>query len=96
VAVLISQEEERRVFPGYEDALALSVAPLPPPGPPPKQPPRTPPARPRHEARVEPWDAWPRTTPDDDAIATEGPAWPAIGAKKKIRQTVGLTLDPSG
>jgi hypothetical protein len=39
VVVLISQEEERRVLPGYEDALALSVAPPPPLGPPPMQPP---------------------------------------------------------
>jgi hypothetical protein len=56
ISVLISQEEERRVFPGYEDALALSMAPPPSPGPPPMQPPRTPPARPHHEARAEPWD----------------------------------------
>jgi hypothetical protein len=42
VAVLIRQEEERTAFPGFEDAMALSVAP-----PPPLQPPRTPPARPR-------------------------------------------------
>jgi hypothetical protein len=35
VAVLISQVEERRAFPGFEDALALSVSPPPPPGPPP-------------------------------------------------------------
>jgi hypothetical protein len=54
VAVLISQEEERRAFPELADALALSVVPPPSPGPP-----RTPPARPRREARAEPWDAWP-------------------------------------
>jgi hypothetical protein len=69
VDVLISQEEERRAFPGYE---ALSVAPPPPPGPPPgpppMQPPRVPPARPRHEARMEPWDPWPRSAP----------AWPEV------------------
>jgi hypothetical protein len=47
VAILISQEEERRAFPGYEDALALSVAPPPPSGLPPMQPPHTPLARPR-------------------------------------------------
>jgi hypothetical protein len=35
VAILITQEEERRAFPGYEDALALSVALPPPPGLPP-------------------------------------------------------------
>jgi hypothetical protein len=46
IAVLISQEEERRAFPELANALALSVAP-------PKQPPRTPPARPRREARAE-------------------------------------------
>jgi hypothetical protein len=63
VAVLISQEEERRAFIGYKDALALLVAPPLPSGPPPMQPPRTPPARPRREARAEPWDAWPRTMP---------------------------------
>jgi hypothetical protein len=57
VSVLISQEEERRVFLGYEDALALSMAPPPSPGPPPMQPPHTLPARPHHEARAEPWDA---------------------------------------
>jgi hypothetical protein len=60
VAVLISKEEEKRAFPGLNDALVLSVAPPPPPGPP--QPPRTP-LRPRRDARDEPWDAWPRTTP---------------------------------
>jgi hypothetical protein len=54
VAILISQEEERRVFLGYEDALALSVAPPPPPRPLPMQPTRTPPVRPCREARVEP------------------------------------------
>jgi hypothetical protein len=59
MAVLIRQEEERRVFPGYEDALALSVVPPPPPGPPSMQPLCTPPARPRLEAMVEPWDPWP-------------------------------------
>jgi hypothetical protein len=56
VAALISQEEERRAFPRYEDALALSVATPQPPGPLPMQPPRTPPARPHREARAEPWD----------------------------------------
>jgi hypothetical protein len=54
VAALISQEEGRRAFPGFEDALALSVAPPPPPGPPPLQAPRTPPARSRRNARMEP------------------------------------------
>jgi hypothetical protein len=63
VDVLISEEEERRAFPGYEDTLALSMAPPPPPGPPPMQPPRTPPARSRRDARAEPWDAWPRAAP---------------------------------
>jgi hypothetical protein len=63
VAILISQEEERRAFLGYEDALALSVAPPPSPGPPPMQPPGTLLARPRREARVEPWDPWPGTAP---------------------------------
>jgi hypothetical protein len=50
VAILISQEEDSRAFSGYEDALALSVT----PGPPPMQPPCIPLARPRREARVEP------------------------------------------
>jgi hypothetical protein len=59
VAILISEEKERRAFPGYEDALALSVAPSPPP----MQPPRTPPATPCREARAEPWDAWPKAAP---------------------------------
>jgi hypothetical protein len=58
VAVLISQEEERRAelraFPKLANALVLSVAPPPPPGPPPMQPPCTPPARPCREARAEP------------------------------------------
>jgi hypothetical protein len=70
VAVLISQEEERRVelraFSELANALVLSVAPPPPPpppGPPPMQPPRTLPARPRREARAEPWDAWPGAAP---------------------------------
>jgi hypothetical protein len=31
VAILVSEEEEKRAFPGIEDALALSVAPPPPP-----------------------------------------------------------------
>jgi hypothetical protein len=53
-AVVISQEEERRAFPELADALALLVAPLPPPGPPSMQSPCTPPARPRREARAEP------------------------------------------
>jgi hypothetical protein len=61
IAILISQEQERRVeiraFLELVDALVLSVAPTPSPGPPPMQPPRTPPARPRREARAEPWDA---------------------------------------
>jgi hypothetical protein len=36
VAILVSTEEEKRAFPGLEDALTLSVAPPPPPGPPPR------------------------------------------------------------
>jgi hypothetical protein len=36
VAILVSAEEEKRAFPGLEDALTLSVAPPPPPGPPPR------------------------------------------------------------
>jgi hypothetical protein len=51
VAVLISQEEERRTFPGYEDALALSVASPPLPRPPLMQPPCTPPPRPRRRGQ---------------------------------------------
>jgi hypothetical protein len=51
VAVLISEEKERRAemraFPELADALVLSVAPPPPPGPPPMQPPRTLSAMPR-------------------------------------------------
>jgi hypothetical protein len=47
VAVLISEEEERRAFPKLADALVLSVAPPPSPGLPPMQPPRTPSAMPR-------------------------------------------------
>jgi hypothetical protein len=77
VAILISQEEERRAFPGFEDTLALSVAPPPPPGPPPLQPPRIPQARPRREARMEPWDecpgatpAWPAATPPDPGLGS--------------------------
>jgi hypothetical protein len=34
VAVFISAEEEKRAFPGLEDALFLSVVPPPPPPPP--------------------------------------------------------------
>jgi hypothetical protein len=37
VAILVSAEEEKRAFPGIEDALTLSVAPPPPPGPPPRR-----------------------------------------------------------
>jgi hypothetical protein len=44
VAVLITLEEERRMFPELVDALAISVVPPPPP--------RTPLARPCQEARV--------------------------------------------
>jgi hypothetical protein len=54
VAILISQDEERRAFPELADALDLSMAPPPPPGTPPIQPPGTLPARPPREARVEP------------------------------------------
>jgi hypothetical protein len=61
LAIIISQDEERRAFPGFKDALALVVAPPQPPGPPPLQPLRTPPAG------MEPWGAWPGATP----------AWPA-------------------
>jgi hypothetical protein len=50
IAVLISQEEERRAFPELADALAFSVAPPPPPGSLPMQPPCTPLARPCQEA----------------------------------------------
>jgi hypothetical protein len=46
IAVLISEEEDRRAFPELADALVLSVAPPPPPGPSPMQPPRTPPVMP--------------------------------------------------
>jgi hypothetical protein len=67
VAVLISQEEERRAelraFPELADTLVLSVAPPPPLVPPPMQPQCTPPARPRREARAKPWDAWPEAAP---------------------------------
>jgi hypothetical protein len=66
VAILISAEEEKRAFPGLEDALVLSVVARPPPGPPPPQPPWTFP-RPRRDARMEPWDPWPGAMP----------AWPA-------------------
>jgi hypothetical protein len=56
VAVLISQEEERRAemraFPELANAQVLSAAPPPPPRPPPMQPPCTPLARPRREARA--------------------------------------------
>jgi hypothetical protein len=55
VAIIATAEEEKRAFPGYYDALALSMA--PPPGSSPPQPPRTPP-RPRRDARNEVWDAW--------------------------------------
>jgi hypothetical protein len=34
VAILISEEEDKRAFPELADALVLSVAPLPPPRPP--------------------------------------------------------------
>jgi hypothetical protein len=50
----LTEEEERRAFPGYEDALALLVAPPTLPRSPPMQPRHTPPARPRREAKVEP------------------------------------------
>jgi hypothetical protein len=85
VIVLISKEGERRAFPGYEDALALSVVPPPPPGPPPVQPPRTPPARTRLEARAEPWDAWPGAAP----------GWPA-GAPLILGWAPGTPTPPPG
>jgi hypothetical protein len=62
VAVLVSADEEKRAFPGLEDALFLSVAPPPPPPPPRRQPapspPRAPP-RPGHAEAAEAWDPWP-------------------------------------
>jgi hypothetical protein len=59
VAIIVSAEEEKRAFPGYYDALALSMAPPPPPG---LMPPcrcrygRRPP-RPSRDTRNEVWDA---------------------------------------
>jgi hypothetical protein len=59
VAVLVNAEEEKRAFPGLEDALFLSVAPPPPPRrQPPPSPPRAPP-RPGHAKAAEAWDPWP-------------------------------------
>jgi hypothetical protein len=52
VAVLVSAEEEKRAFPGLEDALFLSVAPPPPPRRPPPSSPRAPP-RPGHAEAAE-------------------------------------------
>jgi hypothetical protein len=56
VAVLICAEEEKRAFPGLEDAIFLSVVPPPPPPPlrrqPPPSPPRAPP-RPGHAEAAE-------------------------------------------
>jgi hypothetical protein len=71
VAVLIGTKEEKRAFPGLNDALALSVVPPPPPRPP--QPPRTPsmPCR----ARDEPWDAWPGATPTWPGISPPFIGW---------------------
>jgi hypothetical protein len=58
VAVLVSAEEEKRVFPGLEDALAISVEPPPPPRrQPPPSPPRTPP-RLGYAVVHEAWDPW--------------------------------------
>jgi hypothetical protein len=59
VAVLVSTEEEKQVFPGLEDALFLSVAPPPPPRrQPPPLPSRAPP-RPGHAEATNAWDPWP-------------------------------------
>jgi hypothetical protein len=62
VAVLVSAEEEKRAFPGLEDALFLSVVPPPPPPPPRRQPLPSPPhapPRPGHAEVAEAWDPWP-------------------------------------
>jgi hypothetical protein len=76
VAVLISQEEEMRAFPGFDDALTLSVVPSPPPGPPPLQPPWTPPVRPRCDAWPGGTPAWPATSPPVIGWAPATPTLP--------------------
>jgi hypothetical protein len=77
VAIRISTEEEKRAFPGLEDALFLSVAPPPPPR---RQPPPSPtrePPRPGHAEADEAWDppvAQSRRSGDRLANSTATPA----------------------
>jgi hypothetical protein len=85
VVCIFSLEEEKRKYPGIEDALALFMSHLHSPPPPPRGPPPPEiPPRPRRSAwrNTEAWDPWP--APQPPALAwmppTPGPPPPPMAA----------------